>query len=137
MCECKNFVSLDDIETQVFPWGILQWMSEPRITGTKNMATGLVTLSPGMGHDRHNHNNCEEVLYILKGKALQTIELENKKVQKEIGAGELVFIPADVFHSTLNVGQTELKFIAVYQFAGPEASLRSDPACTLIPALNK
>ena len=131
-----NFVTLDDVETQVHPWGILQWLSEPRVTGTGNMTTGLVTVEPGQGHARHNHEGCEEILYFLEGEGLQTLELPDGAVQRKMKASELVFIPAGAFHSTINVGDSRLAILAIYQFAGPEAGLRADPLCKVLPPKN-
>ncbi|MGH2460929.1 MAG: cupin domain-containing protein, partial [Chloroflexota bacterium] len=59
----RRFVSADDVETQVFDWGTLKWLSEPRVTNAKNIAAGVVILEPGKGHVRHNHPGVEEVLY--------------------------------------------------------------------------
>ena len=89
MEKIKYFVSKEDVETQVFPWGVLNWLNEPRVTGTKNMAAGVVDVEPGQGHARHNHENCEEILLILKGKALQTIELPDGMIEKEVKEGEM------------------------------------------------
>ncbi len=36
-----NIVTPDDVETQVLSWGSFQWMNEPRVTGTSNMAVGI------------------------------------------------------------------------------------------------
>ena len=136
MSDIKYFISLDDVETQVHPWGDLQWMSEPLVTGTKNMATGYISVQPGQGHANHNHEGSEEIIYILQGEALQTIELPGGKIEKRMKPGELAFIPADAFHSTKNVGEGTLTFLAIYQYAGPEAALRADPQCKILPAKN-
>lgn len=48
--------------------------SEPRVTGSTCMTTGIVTLDPGQGHARHNHPGCEENLYILEGIGEQMVE---------------------------------------------------------------
>lgn len=128
----KRFVKVADVEAQVFPWGSLEWLSEPRVTGTNNMTTGLVTLKPGQGHERHNHEGIEEVLYILKGTGTQMLELPEGNVEKEVVAGELIHIPASVFHSTINNGQGSLEILAVYQFSGPEKEMRADPNCQVI-----
>ena len=137
MTKKLSFVTLDDVETQAHPWGLLQWMSEPLVTGTSNMATGYITVEPGQGHALHNHPGCEEVLYFLEGEALQVIELPEGKIEKKMRPGELVFVPADAAHSTMNTGSGKLAFLAVYQYAGPEAALRADPQCKIIPPKNK
>jgi len=45
----KTFVEPKEVETQVFDWGRIQWLSEPRVTGSKNITAGVVTLEPGKG----------------------------------------------------------------------------------------
>jgi len=137
MSEVKYFVSPDDVETQEHPWGLLRWMSEPRVTGTGNMTTGHIAIKPGQGHTLHNHEGCEEILYFLKGEALQTIKLPEGTIERKMAPGELVYIPAGVFHSTVNTGPDLLTLLAVYQYAGPEAALRADPQCRVIPPKNQ
>ncbi len=99
----KRFVTVDDVETQVFPWGTLQWLSEPRVTGTDNMTSGIVTLNLGKGHDRHNHEGCEEILYVLEGEGDQTIETDDKVEKRIVKKGDLIYIPASAYHSTINM----------------------------------
>lgn len=133
----KNFVTTKDVDTQEFPWGTLEWLSEPRTTGSKNMVTGVVTLFPEGGHERHNHEGCEEILYILKGNGTQMLELPEGKIEKKVMAGELIHIPAGVYHSTINTGDENLEILAIYQFSGPEIDMRNDPACKIILAKDK
>jgi oxalate decarboxylase/phosphoglucose isomerase-like protein (cupin superfamily) len=126
-----RFVAPSDVETQVFAWGTIKWLSEPRVTGTTRFTIGVVLLEPGKGHERHNHPGCEETLYVVSGQGKQMVDIDGEHWQP-ITAGELVHIPADIFHSTINTGWEPLKMIAVYCPPGPEAILRSLPGCTLI-----
>ncbi len=84
-----RYVSVDDVETQVFPWCKLAWLSEPRVTGTDSMTAGVVTLEPGKGHDRHNHPGCEEILNVLEGEMNQTVEDDGKIIQRRVKPGDL------------------------------------------------
>lgn len=122
-----------DVETMLFDWGAIKWMSEPRTTDTQRFTMGVVLLEPGKGHARHNHPGCEEVLYIISGSGEQMIDIHGEQWQS-ISAGDLVHIPADIFHATMNTGWEPLKMIAVYAPPGPEAILRQLPDCRLIPA---
>lgn len=61
-----HIVTPDDVETQVLSWGSFQWLNEPRVTGTENMAVGIGRIAPGQGHTRHNHPGCEEFIYFLE-----------------------------------------------------------------------
>ena len=124
MSEKKTFVKPEDVETQVFDWGRLSWLSEPLVTQAERFSCGVVTLEPGKGHERHNHPYSEEILYVIEGKGLQTVELPSSMLEKEIIAGELVHIPTAIYHSTINSGDELLKMIAIYAPFGPEAELR-------------
>lgn len=137
MSEDKRFVSPEDVETQIFHWGKLIWLSEPRVTGSEIMTTGVVHLEVGKGHDRHNHPGCDEVIYVLEGEGEQFIELESGTDTRQVRAGDLIHIPADLYHGTHNIGKTKLSLLVVYQNAGPEAFLRSLPGCKIEPAINK
>ena len=131
----KRFVSPDDVETQVFDWGTIKWLSEPGVTNAQNFSTGVVLLAPGKGHTRHNHPGVEEILYVVSGQGIQMVEDEHgEPIRQSIGPGMLVHIPADVYHETINTGWEPLKLIAIYSPHGPEALLRAMPDCRVVPA---
>lgn len=137
MANYKHFVTAEQVETQIFEWGKLQWLSEPRVTGTNNMTTGIVTLAPGKGHDKHNHPGSEEILFVLSGTGEQSIYTDQGVQKKTVAPGELIYLEPGQFHSTVNTGANDLVLLAVYQFAGPEAALRADPGCRIEPPLKK
>ncbi len=128
-----RFVEEDDVETQVFDWGKLRWLSEPRVTEAGRFSAGIVSLSPGKGHERHNHPGVEEILYVVSGKGRQMVEIDGRPVEREIGAGVLVHIPPDVYHSTVNTGREAMRLVAIYSPPGPEAQLRSTPGVRIEP----
>ena len=130
----QRFISPDDVETQCFDWGMLKWLSEPRVTDAQNFSTGVVMLAPGKGHTRHNHPGVEEILYVISGQGMQMVEdSRGQPMRRPIAAGMLVHIPADVYHETINTGWEPLKLIAIYSPHGPEAILRAMPECTILP----
>ena len=119
-----TFVQRENVETQIFDWGRLSWLSEPNVTAAERFSAGVVLLEPGKGHDRHNHPYSEEILYVIRGKGVQTVELPDGEVEQEIGPGTLVHIPTALFHSTVNSGDEMMELIAIYAPFGPEAELR-------------
>ncbi|MBQ9827246.1 MAG: cupin domain-containing protein [Lachnospiraceae bacterium] len=129
-----SMVSLDDVETQVLDWGTFQWLNDPRVTGTKHMVLGLGIIKPGFGHTRHNHG-CDEFIYFLQGKAEQTIERPDGLQKKELGPGEMIFIPKEGYHSTINIGDDDLKFLCCYLEAGTELDI-ANAAIEIIPPKN-
>lgn len=122
--ERLTFVEPDDVETQVFEWGQLSWLSEPRVTRARRFSAGLVVLEPGKGHDRHNHPGVEEILYVLAGRGKQMVERHGQPVEREVAPGVLIHIPPDVYHSTINTGDEPMELLAIYAPPGPEAELR-------------
>jgi oxalate decarboxylase/phosphoglucose isomerase-like protein (cupin superfamily) len=130
----RRFVTPNDVETMVFDWGVLKWLSEVRVTGS-GIAAGVVVLQPGKGHLRHNHPGSEEILYYLSGEGEQMIEDdEGRPMVRHVRAGEMAYVPADVFHGTENTGSEAMHLLAVYSPGGPEAILRAQPECTVLPA---
>ncbi len=125
----KRFVTSEDVETQVFDWGRIKWMSEPLVTNAEKFSMGIVLLEPGKGHANHNHPGVEEILYVISGEGEQAVAGERRK----IGQGTLIHIPPDVYHETINTGWEQMKIIAIYAPPGPEAELRQMPECEIIP----
>jgi oxalate decarboxylase/phosphoglucose isomerase-like protein (cupin superfamily) len=128
----QTFVEPRHVETQVFNWGRIQWLSEPRVTGARSITAGVVTLDPGKGHQRHNHPGVEEVLYVLEGEGMQMVDLGVEE-RRTVRAGMMIHIPADIYHETINTGDRPMKLLAVYSPPGPEALLRSLPGCRIEP----
>lgn len=119
-----TFVEEADVETQVFDWGKLSWLSEPRVTAAEKFSAGIVVLNAGKGHDSHNHPGCEEVLYVLTGIGHQVVDLPSGRVERDVVPGVLIHIPPDVYHSTVNIGDGPMRLLAIYAPPGPEAELR-------------
>jgi oxalate decarboxylase/phosphoglucose isomerase-like protein (cupin superfamily) len=126
----KRFVEPKDVETQVFDWGRIQWLSEPRVTGTGRITVGVVTLEGGKGHKRHNHPGVEEILYVIEGEGIQMVDMGTEE-RRTVRAGTMIHIPADIYHETINTGAGPMKLLAVYSPPGPEALLRSMPGCRI------
>lgn len=135
MAQYLSMVSPDDVETQVLDWGSFQWLNEPRVTGAQKMIVGLGRIKPGKGHTRHNHEDSEEFIYFLEGRAQQMIERPDGTQEREMGPGELISIPQGAYHSTMNIGDTDLVFLCCYLNAGSELAIAKD-ALEIIPPKN-
>ena len=131
------FVEEEDVETQVFDWGRMAWLSEPWVTRADRFSAGIVTLEPGKGHTRHSHPGVEEILYVLEGKGIQRVEVEGRPVERGVGPGVLIHIPADWMHSTVNTGKRPMRIFAVYSPHGPETELRRMKGVKIEPPASK
>lgn len=121
----------DDVDSVVFDWGTIKFLSEPLVTGAERFSFGMVVLAPGKGHERHNHPGCEEIIFVMSGEGDQMVD-DQPPVRVRPGAS--IYIPADVYHSTVNTGWEPLRLLVVYAPAGPERALRDIPGCTVVPA---
>ncbi|MEF8824870.1 MAG: cupin domain-containing protein [Halapricum sp.] len=130
MSDSEYFVEPDDVESQLFDWGVLKWMSTPDVTGGERFSAGVVKLEPGKGHERHTHPDSDEILYVVRGEGEQEVAEETR----EITAGDMVYVPEGVEHGTVNTGWEPLVLLAVYAPPGPEDVLRDLPECEIVPA---
>lgn len=124
----------EDVEALQFDWGTLKMHNEPAVTGSARFSSGVVVVNPGMGHTRHNHPGCDEIIYVIGGEIEQMID-DRESVRLHAGAS--IFIPADVFHATLNVGWKPAELFIIYAPPGPERGFRDLPGCRVTPPENK
>jgi oxalate decarboxylase/phosphoglucose isomerase-like protein (cupin superfamily) len=120
----------DDVDSLVFDWGTVKILSEPQVTDAERFSFGMVVLEPGKGHERHNHPGSEEIIFVMSGEGEQMVD-DQPPVKVRPGAS--IYIPADIYHSTLNTGWEPLRLLVVYAPAGPERILRDIPGCKVIP----
>ncbi|WP_136590884.1 cupin domain-containing protein [Salinigranum halophilum] len=125
-----HYIQPDDVDTQQFDWGTLKWMATPEVCGSERFSAGVVQLEPGKGHELHTHPDSDEILYVVGGTGEQTVDGDTR----DVGAGEMVYIPAGVEHGTVNTGWETLTLLAVYAPPGPEDVLADLPDCTIVPA---
>ena len=119
----------DDVDSIAFDWGVVKILSEPTVTSAERFSFGMVVLAPGKGHERHNHPGSEEIIYVMSGEGEQMVD-DQPPIHVRPGAS--IYIPADVYHSTLNTGWEPLRLLVVYSPAGPERLLREIPGCQVL-----
>jgi quercetin dioxygenase-like cupin family protein len=112
------------LATDSFDWGTIKWFVTPDITPGANLTFGEVVMQPGEGHSRHNHPGSEELLYVLSGSGEQGIDGEEPF---QVGPGDVIHIPADVYHYTVNTGWSPMHVLALYNPGGPERGLQDLP----------
>jgi oxalate decarboxylase/phosphoglucose isomerase-like protein (cupin superfamily) len=112
------------IPTQTFDWGAIKWFVTPELTEGAGITFGEVVLQPGRGHDRHNHPESEEILYVLSGEGEQVLD---DREPFEVKPGDTIYVPTGVFHSTKNTGWEPMRLLALYNPGGPEKVLEGLP----------
>lgn len=117
-------VDPDAAPTQSFEWGSIKWLVSAETHPEAGITFGTVVMQPGEGHGRHNHPGAAEVLYVLAGSGEQMVD---DAEPFEVGPGDTIYIPPDVFHSTENTGWQPMHVLAIYSPAGPERELAKLP----------
>jgi oxalate decarboxylase/phosphoglucose isomerase-like protein (cupin superfamily) len=117
-------VDPNTIPTQTFEWGAIKWFVTPELPEGAGITFGEVVLQPGRGHDRHNHPESEEILYVLSGEGQQMLD---DRDAFQVKPGDTIYVPTGVFHSTRNTGWEPMRLLAIYNPGGPEKALEGLP----------
>ncbi len=80
--------------------------------GAKNASMGVNVTAVGSMIPDHKHEDSEELMYIVSGRARLVIE-DGQEVY-EIGPDTAIYSPIGVTHRLENIGDTELKLVWVY-----------------------
>ncbi|CAM4482488.1 cupin domain-containing protein [Nocardia ninae] len=112
------------VATMVFGWGSIKWHVTPGIIDGASSTLGEVVINPNKGHDRHDHPDSDEILYVVDGEGRQTV---GDSDEFAIKVGDAVWIPRGTLHSTYNTGWRPLRLVATYTPGGAEAALRGLP----------
>ena len=120
--------SANTVESVVLPWGVAKWL----ITADQGaqMSLGEVIVLPGQSHEWHNHEDSDEVVYVISGHGAFTVGEGNRI---PIGPGDAIHIPVGVFHDSHNTGWAPLHLLVMYSPGGPEGTTPEN-AHELVPA---
>ena len=70
----SKFVDPASLPTMTFDWGVIKPLVASDNTEGTAVSMMHVILLPGKGHDRHNHPDADEILYILAGEGDQMVD---------------------------------------------------------------
>ncbi|BBE30033.1 cupin [Tepiditoga spiralis] len=76
--------------------------------GAPNFVMRLFTVAPNGNSPKHSHH-WEHEIFILKGKA----NVFNGEEYQVVEAGNYIFVPGNVEHQLINIGEDDLEFICV------------------------
>jgi len=99
----RQVVVNGDIPFRRGDWGLTKDLVGPERMGSEKIRFKITEYQPGYSHKLHMHPTQEEVIFVLEGRGIT----ETKEDKIEIGPGSVVFVPAGVYHATLNLSNTE------------------------------
>ena len=127
----SKLIDPESLPTMSFDWGLIKPLVASANTDGTEVSLMHVVLLPGEGHERHNHPDSDEILYILAGRGEQMVDDSDTF---RVGPGQAVFIPKGAFHSTINTGYEPMVILAIYAPAGAEQVLKTLPDYQEVPA---
>ena len=90
----------------------LTWLIDNKNFPVTSCAVGYTNKKPGGEHRLHYHTNAEEIIVMLKGRAIERVGDE----EIEIKAGDVMFIPKGVIHS--HVALEPVETLCIYAGEG-------------------
>ena len=91
-------------------WGSLRWLAGKRVGNASGLTLGRVIIKPGRSNPPHRHPNCEEALYLLKGRLRHFMGGEEVILE----AGDTLVVDASVPHYAVNIGEEDADMIVAY-----------------------
>ena len=124
-----NIADLSTIEGRTYPARrrTQNLVGGPSPVQARNFAMGLVTLEPNGGQVPWHNQEQEEVYFVVEGVGEMCL---GEDVQ-ELRTGQLVEIPAGVYHQLSNKGDAPLRMIYCYGPAGDVDHWKQELAGTL------
>ncbi len=98
----------------------------PMVNGAKYLEIALGDIARNEGSPAHAHPDLEQAVYILEGEAIAGID----GVDHHVRAGDMMFFPAQVFHS-IKVLTERIKLLVIYSppyGEDPAKVIKSAPA---------
>ncbi len=91
-------------------WGSLAWLAGKKVGNAQGLTLGRVVIKAGMSNPPHRHPNCEEALYLLKGRLRHFVGVEEVVLE----AGDTLVVGAGSSHYAVNIGDEDAEMIVAY-----------------------
>ncbi|MHB8909559.1 MAG: cupin domain-containing protein [Syntrophales bacterium] len=118
----RQVVLHGDIPFRQVEWGLTKDVVGPERMGSEMIRFKITEYQPGFTHKLHMHPAQEEVIFVLEGRGIT----ETREDKIEIGPGSVVFVPAGVYHATLNLSSTEPLRAVIVKSPPDDEEVRSD-----------
>ena len=102
-----------DYVTEEQDWGRLIWMVSGALGNSKTMTVGKCFIRPGCANPPHYHPNCDEILYVLRGRIEHRVDEE----YVEMKVGDTISIPTGRIHNARNIGTEDAEFLISFSSA--------------------
>jgi mannose-6-phosphate isomerase-like protein (cupin superfamily) len=83
-------------------------------TGAQGLVLGRTILPPGARHEKHRHPNCDEFLFVARGRGV----IYTDEGEEPSGENDVVFTPAGHWHGFNNTSEEEVLLLWGWRGAG-------------------
>lgn len=111
----RAFVLASEAPEVPLPHCVLRWLCQGDFSEL-SLAFGEATFPVGGGHGPHRHPNAEEILYVLRGHAVQGVGEE----QRELNPGDAALVRRDQVHWTRSAGAEPLVLLVLFSHPKPD-----------------
>ncbi len=102
--------SVEERETEEFPWGSITWLVSGQIGNSESMTFGRVVIRSGHVNQGHRHANCDEILHLLRGELRHTADEDIFHLR----AGDTITLPAGTSHRAECVSEDDAVMVVAY-----------------------
>ena len=102
-----------------FPWGVIEWLAGGEVGNSRELSLARMSLPVGNATDTHVHGNCEESVYVVRGK----VECTSDGRSEMLAVGELTVVPRGAVHRLRNAGTEPAEIILSYSSNAREFKL--------------
>jgi quercetin dioxygenase-like cupin family protein len=113
--QARRFVTRQEAQIEPAPHCTHEWLCRPGLVEAEKLLLVRATMPAGRAHAFHTHPGCEEIIYIVEGRAEQWVETQRQM----LGPGDVAHIPAGAVHATYNTSDRPLVFLAILSPAVP------------------
>jgi quercetin dioxygenase-like cupin family protein len=110
------FVSAAEAREVPLAHCMLRWLCQGDFSDLAGLAFGEATFPVGGGHGPHRHPNAEEILYVLRGRAMQGVGDQ----ERELHPGDVALVRRDEIHWTRSSGDEPLVLLVLFSHPTPE-----------------
>jgi len=102
-----------------FPWGVIEWLAGAEVGNAKEISLARMSLPAGNGTDVHIHGNCEEAVYVVRGR----VECTSNGASEMLHAGDRTVVARGAVHALRNAGTEPAEIILSHSSAAREFTL--------------
>jgi quercetin dioxygenase-like cupin family protein len=95
------------------PWGELKFFVNRTLKNSDTLTVLQAVIKPGQQNGRHYHPNCDEVLVLVQGHIMHTVNDQTF----EMRAGDVLTIPRGAMHNARNLGKDNAILMVSYNSA--------------------